>query len=129
MLEKRALKARINAAWFDVHGMNRAFSADEIFLARIPGALPQAHMNTAPLALKRCSVAADPTTIAQLFPRSAKRGCSPASFMGEVMQTHLAFPPRGITSSIKIGVSSRLRGGTPTKTGNVVGRLCQTPTF
>src|SRR5439155_24640613 len=72
MLRKRALKARIKPAFLKLLGaqLNRAFSADEIFLTNIPGASPQADMNTAPLALSRYSAAADaqdlPTTIAQL---------------------------------------------------------------
>jgi hypothetical protein len=38
---------------------------------------------------------------AQLFAKSAKRGCFPASLIGEVMQTNLAVPPRGTTSPVK----------------------------
>jgi len=48
----------------------------------------------------RSSLADLPRT-AQLFARSPKRGCFPASLIGEVMQTHLASrlagPPRQLS--------------------------------
>ena len=49
----RALKARLN---LQRAGLNRAFSADVLVLHCIPGALPQAGMSAAPLALNPCKI-------------------------------------------------------------------------